>query len=633
MAIAQKDKPADYGISSKKALKYYQEGMLQTRYRDRAKAMEAFKEAVALEPDFAHANFQLGVTYYAMHKFDEALPHFEKATSQAKDLPMLDFYLGESYFYNEEYAKAVPAYEAYLDKGRGLKVYLETAAMRHRKASYATVAMQKEVKFTPVNLGSGINSEEDEYFPYLTADDGFLLFTSRRSSSTGGYSRYLKGYPEDFFTSSRKEGGKWEKAKNLGAPVNTPDNEGASCISQDGRWLFFTACNYPDGLGSCDIYYSIREGDRWSKPQNLGRAVNSEYWDSQPCLSHDGRTLYFSSARPGSFGGKDIWYTTLKDGKWSMAQNLGEPINSPGDEVSPFMHADGLTMYFSSNFHPGFGNQDLFVAYKNPLADAWGDPQNLGYPLNTVADESNIFINSKGDKGFINSTREGGFGKSDIYEFTLDEQYRPQVATFLRGTTRDSVTKKPVQARIRLEDVESGETVRQISSDKINGKFLMSLPLNREYAAFVEAPGYMFASKHFYLKQVEKEIYFDVFIDLKPIEKGTQIVLENIFFESASYELKETSKAELNFVVEFMTRNPKMEIEIQGHTDNVGTDSDNLTLSQNRANSVRQYIIDQGIESGRISAQGYGETIPVASNETDAGRAQNRRTEFKIIDL
>ena len=628
----QAQKPKDFGIKSKKAMTFFLEGLQQQKYRGWEKAVEMHQKALELEPQFAEAHFRLGICLTVLYKFDEAVTHLETAQSLSPTpFGGIGYYLGQSYFFNEQYAEAVTQYQAYLAEGRGGPTFVKTVELNLRKAIFAKEAIQHPVDFKPVNLGPNINSKEDDTMPYLTADDQMLLFTSRRPGSTGGFSRIHKDYDEDFYVAIREADG-WKKAANMGAPINTIRNEGAPSLSQDGRMLFFTMCNREDGFGACDLYNSFWNGSEWTEPQNLGPAINSEAWDSQPCISHDGKTLYFASNRRGGTGGSDIYYSEFIAGEWSEAQNIGAPINSKGDDDAPFLHADGVSLYFVSDYHNGFGNGDLFVSFKYGNGK-WADPRNLGYPVNTAAEEGYIFVNAKGTKGFINSRREGGMGKNDLYAFELDETIRPQRATFLRGLTRDSITRAPVQARIRLVDVESGDTVRTLTSGKGDGRFLMSLPLEREYAAIVEAPRYLFASKHFYLKNLTEDTYFDLTIDLTPIQKGRQVVLNNIFFESGSYDLLETSNSELRFLLHFMKRNRNMRIEIQGHTDNVGSKDDNQSLSQNRAESVRKHLIDKGIDPSRITAKGYGESHPIDTNDSDEGRAKNRRTEFKVLEL
>lgn len=630
--LSQKLKPKDFGIKSKKALNYYLEGKEQDRYRARPEAIEAFEKAIEIEPTFSNAHFFKGVNHLILFEFEAARKHLHLADSlNPAAFGGMDFHLGQALFFTENYEEAVPRYEAYLKAGRGGPTYVKTATVHLRKAYFAKEAIKNPVDFKPTNLGSGINSKEDDTMPYLTADDQTLLFVSRRSSSTGGFNRMLKGYPEDFYM-SKKVNGEWQPAENVGPPLNTVRNEGGPCLTQDGRMLYFTVCNKEDGFGNCDLYRSFWVKDNWSEPENLGPAVNSEAWDSQPCLSQNGKRLYFASNRKGGKGRSDIWYCELQNGKWSAAKNLEGPINSPGDEDAPFLHADGVSLYFASDYHNGFGNADLFVSYSFDDGK-WSDPKNLGYPINTAAEEGYIFVNAKGTRGFINSRRDGGLGKNDLLEFVLDEDIRPKQATFLRGLTRDSITRAPVQARIHLVDVERNDTVRTLYSGRGDGKFLMSLPLEREYAAFVEAPRYLFASKNFYLKSLGEETYFDLTIDLTPIRPGKQVRLDNLFFEFNSYDLKPESEPELRFLLTFLSRNPRMRIEIQGHTDNVGSDEVNLTLSQQRAESVMNYLLEKGIKPERVQAKGYGESVPEVANDTPESRKRNRRTEFKILEV
>ena len=627
-----KVKPADFGIKSKKALKLYQEGLQQAQWRARDQAIALFKQAVEIEPDFAHAHYHLGVNAYVKKQYDDALTHLEKTYQlQPTTFKGMPFFLGESYFFNGKYEESIPLLKSFIEAQVGRKVDINKAIFTLRHAMFAAEEIKKPVNFKPINMGKGINTDRDEYLPYLTADDAYLLFTSRRAQSIGGFNRMLQDYSEDFFYSVKSDTG-WTQASNLGGPINTPENEGAASITQDGSTIFFTSCNQPDGIGSCDLYFSVREGNRWSKPENMGPVVNDKSWDSQPCLSGDGKTLYFSSVRSGGMGGRDIWYTEKINGKWTEPKNFGSPINTAGNEDSPFLHADGISLYFSSDFHPGFGSQDLFVSYKES-GNTWTQPINLGYPLNTASEESNIFVNASGKRGFINSNRKGGMGRSDLYEFEMDERIRPRIATFLRGVTIDSLTEAPVYAQIRMIDVETGDTIREISSDKINGRFLMSLPLEREYAAYVEAKGYLFTSQNFYLKDLAEETYFDLVIEMKRIKKDIQVVLPNIFFDTGKFDLKETSEVELTFLYNFLRKNPRMRIEIQGHTDDVGSDTENLTLSQQRAEAVREYLIANGIDAARLEAKGYGESRPVAGNITDEDRAMNRRTEVKILEV
>lgn len=629
---AQKPKPRDFGIKSKKALDFFLKGEQLTQWRDRTGAIVAYTNALELEPEFILAHYRLGVNAYVTKDFEQALPHLEKvAKEEDHGFQGLNFFLAEAYFHTEHYSESVRPYMSFLQQGRGKESDLRKAAINLRKAKFAKEAIKDSIAFKPLNLGENVNTPRDEYLPFLTADDNYLLFTARRPEAIGGFNRQLKDYNEDFYYCEKVDG-EWQAATNLGTPINSEFNDGAGTITQDGRTIFFTGCNREGGYGSCDIYFSYLDKNGWTEPQNIGPAINTKGWESQPCLSHDGKTLYFASTRKGGEGGRDIWYSRLVNGKWSEAVNLGAPINTEGNESNPFLHADGTSLYLSSDLHPGFGSRDLFVSYLT-VEGGWSEPVNLGYPLNTVADESNIFVSSSGKTGFINSDREGGMGRSDIYQFELAERVRPKTATYLRGITRDSITGAPVYARIRLIDVETGDTLRNMMTGRSDGRFLMSLPLEREYAAIVDARAYLFTSKNFYLKGLDHEAFFDLTINLLPLREGASVVLRNIFFESGEFTLKDRSKVELEYLVTYMKRNPSMRIELQGHTDDVGSEQDNLELSQSRAETVRDYLVNNAIAQERIVAKGYGESMPVKANDTEEGRAANRRTEFKILSL
>jgi len=318
---------------------------------------------------------------------------------------------------------------------------------------------------------------------------------------------------------------------------------------------------------------------------------------------------------------------------------MGPTINTKANEMTPFIHADGRTLYFSSDGHPGYGAMDLFLSRK--VGGEWSKPENLGYPLNSPGSEANIFINAKGSQAYINSTREGSIGKSDIFVFELDEKIRPSYLTYVRGTVRDKGSQKPLASKVTFMNVETGDTIRSVFSNKASGKYLLNLEPGYDYAAFVDRKGYLFESKAFSLKNlrdcetcpIKEDTYFEVDIDLQPLEVGVTVVMNNIFYETNKYDLLESSKSELTHLLTFMRRNPNVKVEIGGHTDNVGSDSDNQKLSKNRAAGVGAYLIEQGIDGSRISSKGYGETVPVDANDTDEGRGRNRRTVCKIIGI
>lgn len=627
---AQKPKPSDFGIKSKKAVDYYLDAKQQEQYRDYRKAVEFYDKAVAEEPAFGEAWFNKGACLYALHDYNKAIEPFEKAREVLKDPnAMLWYFLGEVYFNENRFAEASDNYAKFFAASPKVPItVIETARQHQKNAAFAAEAMKNPVKFNPINMGENVNSIQDEYLPYLTADEQTIFFTSRRSENMGGYNAEYRDYLEDFYYSELKDG-EWQPAKNLGAPVNTIQNEGAASFTPDGQFVYFTACERQGGFGNCDIYVAKLEGSKWSKPENLGPAINTQAWESQPCISQDGNTLYFASGRSGGQGGEDIWYSEKVNGKWQTAVNMGNVINTPGTENSPFLHSDDVTFYFSSDYHPGIGKMDLFLARRT--AEGWTKPENLGYPLNTAAYESNIFVNAKGTTAYINSTRAGGLGRGDLYYFELDPRIQPQFATFVRGFVRETGTSKPLNAMVTFVNLSTGDTVRSVQTNNASGKFLLTLPTDQDYAAFVDSRGYMFASQNFSMRgtPVDKDKYYDLIIELNPITTKANTVLKNVFFDTAKSTLKEESFPELDHLIQFMRINPKVKIELGGHTDDVGSDQDNQLLSDKRAEAVKAYLVKGGIPESRLVSMGYGETRPISKED----KGQNRRTEFTILSV
>jgi outer membrane protein OmpA-like peptidoglycan-associated protein len=386
-------------------------------------------------------------------------------------------------------------------------------------------------------------------------------------------------------------------------------------------------------MGSCDLFISRRIGDRWSVPQNLGTPVNSRNWETQPSLSSDGRTLYYvrgTQARDG-VRNTDIHMTVLQaDGTWSAPEKVGPNVNTPHQEESVQIHPDSRTLYFSSNGHPGMGGLDIYMSRKQEDG-TWGQALNLGYPINTGADENSLLVNAAGNVAYFASDRPGGFGDLDLYSFELFPEARPQPVTFIRGKVTDKTTGKAVEADVELYAVNTGKLATAAYSDPQTGEFLVCLPTGTTYALNASAEGYLFYSENYDVPTGAVEASYTLNVPLSPLTAGSVIALRNIFFNTASYELLPTSNAELDKLTALLKSNPTLRIELGGHTDNVGADAANLTLSDQRAKAVRDHIIAKGIDGARITAKGYGETKPVTTNDTEEGRAQNRRTEVTVL--
>ncbi len=585
-------------------------------------AIQHIKEALVIDPKFVDAYLSRAGIYANLKNYTASVADFE--TGLAMDSVYSKTYLlpysislaGVGKFQQalnivNEFLAAPGLNKQSIKAGNYRKSSYEFAV--HNETTYAT----KNYVFAPHNLGANINSINLEYFPSLTIDGKKMIFTRRINSD------------EDFYESELIDG-KWTEAIPLGGMVNTNLNEGAQNISQDGELLIFTGCNYPEGAGSCDLYFSVKTKNGWSEPQNLGPRVNTEFWESSPSLSPDKKALYFASSMPGGFGGKDIWVTRrLITGQWSRPENLGEAVNTSGDESCPFMHADNETLYFNSNGHMGYGMTDLFLS-KKVNDSSWTVAQNLGYPINTIDDEGSLIVASDAKTAYYASDKSDTKGGLDIYSFQLREDIRPLKTLWVKGKVFDTKTLAGLPSTVELTDIKKQQQVSNIQTDE-EGNYLITLPVGKEYAFNVNRRGYLFYSDHFSLLKNETDSVFTINIPLQPIEKGASITLKNIFFESNQFELQPQSKSELDKLVLLLQENPKLIIQIDGHTDNIGQPKDNLLLSNNRAKSLVDYLLSKGITPQRLSYKGFGAGKPIADNTTDEGRALNRRTQLSVI--
>ncbi len=617
----------DINTDSKKAIDAYNQGIKKYTLNNYPEAIHYLTLAIAADNDFIEAYFVLAEVYVDDRQYENAVTAYKKGMEinplyyprGYNKLGKLEFNLGR-------YEDSKLDYEKYVELNTNDTRQIELARKGIDKCKFAINVVNNPVDFKPENLGPAINTIEDEYWPSLSADEQTLIITRliRKSIS-------FEGFQEDFFISHKLDDG-WSSMKNAGYPLNTDDNEGAQTISADSRFMVFTACNRDDGIGRCDLYYSERIGDKWTLPKNMLAPVNTRYKETQPSLSADGNTLYFASDRPGGKGQLDIWKTERdENGNWSQPVNMGDKINTSYNEMSPFIHFDNQTLYFASEGYMGLGGFDLFISRKDS-ADNWSTPENLGYPINTNKDEFGLIVNSKGNKAYYSSDRDPYAGK-DIYMFELYNEVQPLEVSYMKGKVFDIETSKRLKAKFELIDLETGKMIYEAYSDEETGEFLVCLPANKDYCLNVSKEGYLFFSGNFALKGTFKQKEpFIKDVPLQPIRVGESIVLKNIFYETDSFALMKESKIELDKIVKFLNDYPDIKIEISGHTDNIGTAEYNQALSENRARSVAEYLINSSILKERILYKGYGFTKPVASNDTEEGRAINRRTELKIID-
>lgn len=624
-----------YTTKDKKAIKNYEEGLKQYGARDFEKAIEYMKKSIKEDDLFVEAHMLLGYIYSDMNQNPKAIEEMKKALQiNPNFFPGNYFSLARLQFGSGLYKDAKQNFEAYLDKHGENEDMNKMAKRDSRSCDFAIVALENPVPFKPVNVGNGLNSQYDEYYPAITADEQMFLFTRKLPSAKSQY-----GFQEDFYVSD-KINGNWEKAYSIGPQINSESNEGAPCLSADGQILFFVACETEfgygvdrTGMGSCDIFYSFKNGDDWTKPKNVGPPVSTKWWETQPSFSSDGKTLYFVRGVTDSNGksNQDIYTSTLnKDGKWTVPVKLSNKINTPFNEESVFIHPDNQTLYFSSDGHPGMGGLDIFMSRRQPNGE-WGEPVNLGYPINTCNDENSLLVSRDGKTAWFASNRAGGYGGLDIYSFDLYEQARPGKTIYVKGKVYDAVTKAPLDAEVEAVDLQSGNSVVKRISSKKTGEFLICLPLNKNYAFNASKAGYLFNSENYSLTENKDYQPIVVNIPLSPITKDSTVILRNVFFDTDKFNLKDESKVELDKLADFLTKNPTLKIELSGHTDNVGDKKHNQVLSENRAKSVLDYLVTNGIAKERLTSKGYGDTKPVVANDSDDHRQMNRRTEFKII--
>jgi outer membrane protein OmpA-like peptidoglycan-associated protein/tetratricopeptide (TPR) repeat protein len=623
-----------FSTQDKKAIKLFEQARLAYNTEQYSKSLKLLDEAIALDSTFLEAYMLNSDIYQELDSVALQIKSLETAIRiNATKFPKLYYTLGNAYYRSGFYQRAINLYTKYLEFVEPKAIFISKAKQNIEKCTQAIKLLQHPVPFNSENLGPNINSADDEYWPSLTVDGKTIIFTRLVGSGTPKGQRKIMAQ-EDFFTSQLIDN-QWQESEPL-TSINSIYNEGAQSISSDGKLLFFTACTRNDGFGSCDIYFSRNKDGSWSVPQNVGEPVNSSSWESQPSISANGESLYFVSNRKGGKGGMDIWeckllgFSDAGSPVWGKAINMGDSINTPGNENSPFIHSDGKTLYFASDYWPGLGGYDIFYSrLKND--SVWSKPKNLGFPINTYRDEQGLVVDATGKNAYYASDRPGS-RRMDIYSFELYKEAKPAPVSYIKGKVLDEDSGLPICANVELIDLDNSKSVIKGESCWEKGEFLMCLPLGKEYAFNVSKEGYLFYSQNFQLK--EKMDFVDPYIleiKLKKIEIGSSVVLRNVFFNTGSYDLLPESKTELQRLIDFLKTNKTLSIEIEGHTDNIGSEAINLNLSELRAKSVYQYLVSLGIEETRMTFKGYGFSQPISTNETVEGRALNRRTEFKII--
>ncbi|MGE4568987.1 MAG: OmpA family protein [Bacteroidales bacterium] len=569
-------------LPDKTGQRLYQQGLSAFQGQQYQKAEELLLKLLDREPLYAPSLLLLAQMCQQDQRDSLAIDYFERAiASDATLFPPARFHLANLKRLSGNYQEALNHYRNYLewllqsreestqkrgDQEQKWREEMATIERNMEHCRFAIAAMESPVPFNPIALPASVNDEFDQYWPSLSADANLLVYTSNRPIDPKNPS-VKRNRQEDFFITTRSAEG-WLPPVAMGNPINTPDNEGAQALSANGREMYFTACNRVDGYGRCDLYYSMLKRTGWSVPQNLGPPVNTESKESQPSLSADGEWLFFSSDRPGGRGGMDIWVSRKVNGSWQDPVPLGDSINTPWHETSPFIHPDGRSLYFASDGWPGMGRSDLFVAEKR--ADGlWMKAQNLGYPINTHREEMGLVVQTSGEKALFASARVPGKGL-DLWEFELPRNFRP-------------IPVKYEQERILSAAEQSTPLAQGITR-------------------------------------------------IAPVRTGKMVVLQHIYFDVDKFTLRSESETELNQIVKLLKEQPSLRVRVHGHTDNTGTPEHNRILSEQRAEAVLSYLVKQGIDVGRLESEGHGDALPLGDNETESGRQENRRTEIEFMD-
>jgi OOP family OmpA-OmpF porin len=625
---AQKKEPMVFHSENEKADNLFREAFEHQRARRFDLAMKDLEAAIKKDPKFEEAYAMLLKNYELFllnEKLQKLYPEILKNLPESNLAGKVHLAYAEMRF-DEGKMEEARSEAALAIRLNTKDLAVKTRAMQiTRNADF--VMQESKMPVEPLDL-KPLSEEVDrfplQYFPAMTADENFIIFTARKGVHDS--------FDENIYV-SRKVNGHWLVPQGISNLINTYENEGTSSINADGRVLVFTRCGSPEGQGSCDLFITEREGNFWSQPRPL-KEINSPYWDSHPSLSADGRKIFFTSARPGGQGRMDLWCAEKDSNNiWHPPYNLGEEINTPYNEETPFIHANGQTLYFASDGHPGFGKIDLFETF--PEGKSWKKPRNLGRAINGKEDESGLFITASGKTGMfcIEDRRDRDLVSSQIRMFDVPPSMQSGPAcTFLSGVVTDAVSGKKLAALVELVNLNTGRTEFSMNSDKDLGIYTAVITLGQRYGMYVSRPGYLFSSHTIQTDSLPPDgggMKKD--ISLEPIRPGAAIVLNNLFFESGKAELLPGSLPELRKIGRLLSLNPTMKIEVSGHTDDVGKEQDNLLLSQKRANAVRDHLQKQGIAAARIISKGYGESKPLNDNSDDSKRQVNRRIEFRVM--
>ncbi len=651
--VFSQDRGSCKEIKNKDVLKHYNQALdiLTIRPKD---AYELLLQCVQDESKFVDAYYVLADINYqhGLKKFDDdedkkaSIAFYNTAkifySNVIEICPSFNTYLayyfrGEINFKFKEYASAKDDLLAFQKSNKTDLPRLEaTKKMLDNVEEYFRL-INNPVPFEPVLL-EGVNTDEDEYLPLISPDGDFIFYTHRFKKNAGTSNEL---FVEEFAFSKRISPVDslfeiYQAGKSMPNPFNDGRNQGGASITIDNRHLYITICEFErsnyTSYKNCDIFTSDNVEGKWTALRRMGSNINSSAtFEGQPSITSDGKELYFSSAREGGYGGMDI-YRSIKDakGEWGKAQNLGSAINTAGNDKTPFIHSDSHTLYYSSDGKFGIGGHDIF--YSQYLGNSkWSEPKNIGYPINTVNDEVGFIVSTNGKKIYFSSNTLNGKGGWDIYSSILYEAARPEEVLFVKGKILDEKGGIITDAKVELTSVQTKKTTEGFVDDA-TGNFAVAVTVqpHEEFIMTTKKDGYFYSSQYINSEDNKFQPPTTMNVEVSKIKTDTPIKLNNVNFATNSTVLNELSRAILDDLIQFMKKNPNLNIEVLGHTDNVGTTVKNLDLSNRRASAVATYLSSKGIDNKRITHKGYGKTRPVKPNTTEEGRAYNRRVEFMV---
>ncbi|MCW3072454.1 MAG: hypothetical protein JWO44_2344 [Bacteroidetes bacterium] len=633
--------------------KIYQEGMDESLMHSKEGyliPLPVFLELYKQNPENMNLAFKIGVCYLSSKsERSKSIPYFNKAiTAVSADYKGSSYketkapliackLLGDACHLNYEFDKAIAAYESYKavmsQNNRSDKKSIGETERKIEMCRSGKILMATPVRMKIQNLGNTVNSGYADYSPVLSADQSTIFFTSRRPETTGSQKDDEGNNMEDIYTADKTKSG-WSKATNIGSPVNTEWHEATVGISPDGQTILV----YKDDMGDGNIYSTSLDGDVWSKPVKLNENITTKYWEPSAFISADGNTLYFTSDRPDGFGGSDLYISRLtSEGDWGKAVNMGPNINTPYDEDAPCIHPDGVTLSFSSNGHNTMGGFDIFTSLLSEEG-TWSEPINAGYPVNTTYDDIFYVVSPDNRTAYFSSFRTDGFGEKDNYMATFPDRKETPL-TLMKGVVNDESGKPAGKVIITVTDNETGNVVGVYHTNKKTGKFLFILTPGKNYNITYQADNHLFYSENMEIPKKSNYYEIDKSVSLTPIVVGSKIILNNIFFDFDKASLRTLSNVELRNLVMLLKSNPNLKVEISGHTDSKGDAAYNQKLSEERAQAVVNSLIASGIDAGRMTAKGYGKSIPASNNkkangkDNPEGRQLNRRVELKVTQI